>query len=219
MHGHVGARLAAVVRDPLLAEHVPPEAVVEPLPRMALWIEERVRGCPQPDDGFARLDILQDALKLVVGQRAESREHHQQIRGRQRLEPFDVVLRLRFGPRVGDRGREAVRLLEDRGDHRHRDLGPVLVVARHEHDVWRARGRLRAAAHARGEREHDRRQRSAGLKPASRRAGLTACAHRLSFVIRPSSPAVPAHPSRRSSSANGRGTCRRRDTCLQRSAR
>ncbi len=82
MDGHLRARLAAVVRDPLLPEHITPEAVVESLPWMALWIEEGVRGCSQPDDGFARLDKLQNALKLFFRQRAESREHHEQIRGR-----------------------------------------------------------------------------------------------------------------------------------------
>ena len=40
-----------------------------------------------------------------------------------------------IGRAIGDRRPHAVPLLEDRRDHRHRDLGPVLVVAGDEDDV------------------------------------------------------------------------------------
>ena len=135
--GHLGRGLVAVVGDPLLAEHVTPEAVVERGVRAALRVRECVRARAQADDRLSGIDVLQHAGELIVGQRAESREHDHQVGGLERLESLDVGLGLRNRLRDGDRRAHPVRLLQDRRDHRHRDLGSVLVVSGHEHHMWR----------------------------------------------------------------------------------
>jgi len=149
----VRRRQVPVVRNPSLTEDLSAEAVVQRRVRAALRIHEGVRARSQADDGLARLDVPGDARELIVGQRAEARVHHHQVRVGKRVEAFDVGLRLGNGTGHRHRRAQAVPLLQDRRDHRHRDLGPVLIVSRDEDDERRAALRVRNGRAAGDERE------------------------------------------------------------------
>ena len=89
------------------------------------------------------------------------------------------------GLRVGHRRPQAVPLLEDRRDHRHRDLGPVLVVAGDEDDVRARAVRARRLAR-RGTRrpitsEQERDEHASWLGDLGAAAGRTSM---MPFIVR-----------------------------------
>jgi len=133
--GHIRRRSMPVVPDPPLAEDIAPEAVVQILEVVSLGIEESVGGGAQAGQGLAGLHVVQDELELILGQLPPAEEENGKIGCAQGLESFDVVVGLRRGPRIGDRGAEAVPCFEDPGDHRHRELRAIFIVSRHEHHV------------------------------------------------------------------------------------
>ena len=141
--------VAAVVVDPGLSQHLPPESLrhflVLLVPTVVmegpvLGDVEGMRRRPHTDHGPAGRQVVVDLLHLGVGKVAEPRRDHHQVGRPQRLEAGDVVdrvgvdrARLRVD-RVEHRAAEAVVPGEDLRQLRERLLAAVFLVAADEHD-------------------------------------------------------------------------------------
>ena len=133
----------AVVRDPFLPKNLGGPGLVH-LPGMRpSRVPEGVRRRPKAHHGLAGLRIPDDVLELVVRQHSKPGEHHHQIGIVKRLEPRNVLQVVRvdnaiFVESVTHGDLEAVIVMENPGQHWHRFLAAILLVAGHEDDMWRS---------------------------------------------------------------------------------
>ena len=166
--------MVAVVADPGLAEHVPPESVRHPLElRLPAVVGilpigrdvEGVRRRPHADHGLAGPEVVVDLLHLLVGQIAKPRRDHHQIGLSQGLEPWNVgrvrgcdLAGLRID-RVEHRAREAVVLRQDLRELREGLLAAVFLVAADEHHALALARPLAPLDREVGQLRRDRRDR------------------------------------------------------------
>ncbi len=178
--------VVAVVADPGLSEHLPPESIPHPfelrLPAVVGILPigrdvEGVRRRPHADYGLARPEVVVDLLHLLIGQIAKPRRDHHQIGLPQGLEARDVgrvrgcdLAGLRID-RVKHRAREAVVLGQNLRELRERLLAAVFLVAADEHHVLALARPLAPLDRQVGQLRRDRRDRGLRLFGEARLRG------------------------------------------------
>ena len=120
---------------------------------MLLGIAESVSAGAQPDDGPARIDVIEYHLQLVIRQGTETQKEYCKVRSIEDFKALDVLLVLRI-PLTGTRinrinhgALEQVPPLQNPGKHRHGYFRAILIVAGDEHNMrhlpYSASGRIR----------------------------------------------------------------------------